>query len=75
MTKCLYTCCQMLHLYAVESVLSGLKPPIEAKRESAYSDDQTLRNWLNRLRINSNAIESTFSLPSEYSPLLATRAR
>ena len=59
----------MLHLYAVESVLSGLKPPMDAKRESAYSDDQTLRHWLNRLRINSNAIESTLSLPSEHSSL------
>ena len=65
----------MLHLYAVESVLSGLKPPIEAKRETAFSDEQTLRNWLNRLRINSNAIESTLSLNSEHSPPLANRAR
>lgn len=57
---------QMLHLYAVERVLDGLKPPIEAKRESPFSDDQSLNTWLNRLREISYAIDSTLSLPSQH---------
>ena len=57
---------QMLHLYAVERVLSELKPPIEANRRSEFSVDQSLRQWLSRLQKMSNAIESTLSLPSEH---------
>ena len=60
------TVLQMLHLYAVERVLSELKPPIEANRQSEFSEDQTLRQWLSRLQKMSNAIESTLSLPSEH---------
>ena len=56
----------MLHLYAVDKVLQELKPPIEAKRESMYSDDQTLRIWLNRLREISNSVESTLNLPGKH---------
>ena len=56
----------MLHLYAVEKILSGLEPPIKPKRVSPYSDDQSLRVWLNTLRELSNAIESTLSLSSQH---------
>ena len=63
---CFPTVLQMLHLYAVERVLSELKPPIEANRQSEFSVDQSLRQWLSRLQKMSNAIESTLSLPSEH---------
>ena len=56
----------MLHLYAVERVLSELKPPINANRQSEFSADQTLRQWLSHLQRMSNAIEATLSLPSEH---------
>ena len=63
----------MLHLYAMEKILSGLEPPIKPKRVSVYSDDQSLRVWLNKLREASNAIESTLSLSSQQP--IALRAR
>ena len=63
----------MLHLYAVEKILSGLEPPIKAKRESPYSEDQSLRVWLNSVREMSNAIESTLSLPSQHPIALTAR--
>ena len=64
---------QMLHLYAMDKILSGLEPPIKPKRVSEYSDDQLLRVWLNKLREASNAIESTLSLSSQQP--IALRAR
>ena len=64
----------MLHLYAVEKVLnSKLKPPLEAKRESKFTDDQTLRAWLKSVREISIAIESILSLSSEHP--IACKAR
>ena len=63
----------MLHLYAMDKILSGLEPPIKPKRVSEYSDDQLLRVWLNKLREASNAIESTLSLSSQQP--IALRAR
>ena len=63
----------MLHLYAVEKVLNGLKPPIETKWESQFSDDQSLKTWLHRLREISYAIESSLRLPSQHP--IAIKAR
>ena len=64
----------MLHLYAVEKVLnSKLKPPLEARRESKFTDDQTLRAWLKSVREISIAIESILSLSSEHP--IACKAR
>jgi hypothetical protein len=59
----------MLHLYALERVLNGLKPPVEPKRKSSYSIDDTLRNWLNTLQTFSLAIESILSLTHEFDPI------
>ena len=61
-----YVSYQMLHLYAVERILSDLKPPIDAKRKSGFSPERSLRVWLKSLREMSNAIESTLSLPSDH---------
>lgn len=63
----------MLHLYAAERILSVLDPPIKAKRVSDYSDDRSLRVWLNNMREVSNAIESTLSLPSQHPIALKAR--
>ena len=68
-----WLCLQNLHLYAVEKTLSGLEPPIKPKRFSIYSDDQSLRVWLNKVREVSNAIESTLMLSSQHP--IAHRAR
>ena len=57
---------QMLHLYAVERILSDLNPPIDVTRVSEYSPEQSLRVWLKSLREMSNAIESTLSLHSHH---------
>ena len=66
----------MLHLYAVEKVLnSKLKPPVEAKRESKFTDDQSLRAWLKSVREISNAIESTLSLSLTNEHQIACKAR
>ena len=64
---------QMLHLYAVERILSDLKPPIDVKRVSEYSPEQSLRVWLKSLREMSNAIESTLSLHSDHPIALRSR--
>ena len=58
---------QMLHLYAVDKVLtSNLKPPLDAKRESQFSDDKSLMAWLKSLQEISIAVESTLNISSEY---------
>ena len=67
-------CMQMLHLYAVDKVLtSNLKPPLDAKRESQFSDDKSLRAWLKSLREISIAVESTLNISSEHP--IACKAR
>jgi hypothetical protein len=53
--------------------LSGLKPPLQGKRESLYSDEESLSTWLNILREIGNTIQSTLSLPSQSD--IAKRAR
>ena len=63
----------MLHLYAVDKVLDGLKPPIETNRKSPYKEDATVRQWLNRLQRFSNTIESTLSLPGDHALAISAR--
>ena len=63
----------MLHLCAVDKVLDELKPPIEGNRTSSLEDHALLGQWLRRLQLSSNAINSTLSLLDQQP--LATKAR
>lgn len=46
----------------MNSVLSEFKPPIDANRESYYSDVENATTWLSRLRGISNVIEAAIGL-------------
>ena len=48
----------MLHLYAVEIMLTKLEPPMERDKLAEH-----LLPWLNDLRLSHNAIDSILSLP------------
>ena len=63
----------MLHLYAVEKILSELNPPIKVKRDSKYTPEQSLSVWLKSIREMTNAIESTLSLPSQHTTAVKSR--
>ena len=57
---------QILHIYAVNTVLDSLKPPIDAKRESEFTDIASLKQWLLQFQQSSHAINSTLSLSSSH---------
>jgi len=54
----------MLHLYAVDHALRSLEPPL-GKKETEDKEKATLTQWLNKLRLSQNAVDSILSLPSQ----------
>ena len=55
---------QMLHLYAVDNALRSLETPL-GKKETEDKEKATLTQWLNKLRLSQNAVDSILSLPSQ----------
>jgi len=53
----------MLHLYAVDRALGSLEPPL-GKKDTEEKEKTTLTQWLNKLRLSQNTINSILSLPS-----------
>ena len=59
---------KVLHLYAAEKMVDTLEPPLQ--KDDPYPN---LSQWLNRVRLSQNAIESILSLRSQSDHIIKTR--
>ena len=51
---------QELHCFAIELMLGEFEPPLDKNQPAA-----NLRQWLNRVRLSQNVIETVLSLSSQ----------